>query len=77
MVFMNIMIADGYPDGFCSDNVECKDGNSVCTSGICVCNSGYRNIQGVCTEGNRHRINTFLLHIVTIIIVFVPFTLLI
>ena len=45
------LVADGYPGGFCSTSVKCKDDNSVCSSDICQCNSGYRNIEAVCREG--------------------------
>ena len=47
-----LLIIDGSPDGFCSDSVLCKDDNSVCSSSICQCNVGHRNIEGVCREGN-------------------------
>ena len=49
---MGEYVADGYPGGFCSTSVKCKDDNSVCSSGICQCNNGYRNIEAVCREGN-------------------------
>ena len=45
-------ITDSFPDGFCSDNILCKDANSVCSSGICQCTGGFRNIDGECREGN-------------------------
>ena len=32
--------------------MPCKDANSMCSSGICQCNSGYRNIDSECREGN-------------------------
>ena len=51
-LFFFFLITDGSPDGFCSDSVLCKDANSVCSSSICQCNVGHRNIEGVCHEGN-------------------------
>ena len=43
---------DGSPDGFCSDTILCSDINSVCTDGVCKCNTGRSNIGGQCLEGN-------------------------
>ena len=50
--YKSICFTDGYPGGFCSISVKCKDDNSVCSSDICQCISGYRNIEAVCREGN-------------------------
>ena len=49
--YKSICFTDGYPGGFCSISVKCKDDNSVCSSDICQCISGYRNIEAVCREG--------------------------
>ena len=49
------LFTDGSPDGFCSDSVLCKDANSVCSSGICQCTIGFRNIDSECREGNGFR----------------------
>ena len=47
-----LFVTDGSPDGFCSDTLQCKDANSVCSSGICRCSSAFRNIGGECLKGN-------------------------
>ena len=52
MFHVYFSVLDGSPDGFCSATVPCKDANSMCSSGICQCNSGYRNIDSECREGN-------------------------
>ena len=46
------LVTEGSPYCFCFDSVLCKDANSVCSIGICQCNSGFRNTDGECREGN-------------------------
>ena len=42
----------------------CKDANSVCSNGICHCNSGYRNIDGGCREGILVFVNMIMYYVI-------------
>ena len=49
-------VTDGLPYVYCSATVNCNDTNSVCFSGICMCDLNFRNIGGTCRECNDNNI---------------------
>ena len=44
-------VADGKPNGLCSDTIQCIDKNSSCKNELCICNTDYGDIAGICKKG--------------------------